>query len=82
MAQIMDKNIKAFNDHLPELVMKNEGKFALIIDGALDGTYGDYEDALRAGYAKDATGNFFVREIRAVQQVAYFSRDYAFQCQA
>ncbi len=66
--------LKTYEQKLPELLAQ-EGKFIVIKGDAIIGMYDTYSDALQAGYAKVGLEEFFVRQIAALPQMSYFSRD-------
>lgn len=70
----LEKELETYNKMLPQL-LQDEGKYALIFKANLIGTYGTYEDALKAGYEKAALEPFLVKKISSVETVSYFSRD-------
>jgi len=70
----LEKETQTYERELPNLV-QHEGKFVLIHGDHVTDVYGTYEDALKAGYEKHGLKPFFVRQIRAVEQVQFFTRD-------
>jgi hypothetical protein len=54
----------------------DQGKFAVIGDGALAGVFDTYEDALKVGYNRfGLETRFLVKKVEAVEGVLYFTRD-------
>lgn len=74
VADSLAKELEFFEKNLSSL-MKDEGKYALILGDELLGIFGTYEDALNAGYKKAQLKPFLVKKITGPQTVAYFSRD-------
>jgi hypothetical protein len=70
----LEKETEIFNKLLPTL-MKDEGKFALVIGVELKGVFSTYEDALKHGYEVAKLNPFLVKKISGTETVAYFSRD-------
>lgn len=82
MSDELQAELETYNKLLPEL-LKDEGKFALIHDGDLQGIYETYDDALQVGYDQFGVDSvFLVKKILASEQVQYFSRDIDFSCRA
>jgi hypothetical protein len=79
MAEPLEVELATYNELLPSL-LKDEGKFALIIGKELVGIYGTYEDALKVGYDRAALKPFLVKKISGAETVAYFSRDLGAPC--
>jgi len=72
----LEQEIKTYNEQLSEL-LQHEGKFVLIHDTEVAGFYDTYQDALKAGYEKYFLKPFLVKQIKAVEQIQYFTRDIA-----
>lgn len=70
------KELETFKKHLPELA-GNEGKFALVADDKIIGTFDSYADALASGYEKMGLKPFLVKQISSVESISFFSRDLA-----
>lgn len=72
--------LKTYQEKLPTL-LGQQGKFVLIHGEEVDGVFDTYAEAMNAGYEKHGLDKaFFVRKISPVEQVLFFSRDFA--CQA
>jgi hypothetical protein len=76
---VLEKELETFQRELPNL-LADEGKFAVVSGDQILGIYTSYEDALAIGYEKCSLKPFLVKEIRAIEQVRYFSRDLTFPC--
>lgn len=74
MPATLDRELETYEHELPSLLDK-QGKFVVIHDGQVLGVFGDYEDALRAGYEKVGKQSFLVKRIERVETVQCFSRD-------
>ncbi|MCX7002424.1 MAG: hypothetical protein NTV22_04025 [bacterium] len=70
----LDIAMEAYQRHLPEL-LANQGKFVLIFGDAVIGVYDTYLDALAAGYEKYGMEPFFVKQIQAIENAQFFTRD-------
>ncbi len=75
----LERELQTYNDSLPQL-LGHAGKFVLIHGDSVDGFFDAYADALRAGYAIAPEGQFLVKRIAHVEQVAFFTRDLVFEC--
>ena len=75
----LDKELETFHRELPNL-LANEGKFAVVSGDQILGVYTSYEDALTIGYEKCGLKPFLVKEIRAIEEVRFLSRDLTFPC--
>jgi len=70
----LEKELETYRQKLPEL-RADEGKFALIHDQEVVGTYTSYEDAIKEGYAKfGLTSRFLVKRIQVMEQAHFVSR--------
>jgi hypothetical protein len=49
---MLETETKTFEDRLPELIKTDVGKFVLIKDDKVVGTYSAIQDALKDGYEK------------------------------
>jgi len=74
MAVALERELETFRGLLPTL-MKDEGKFALIIGEGLAGIFESRGDALLTGYQKTNFGPFLVKKISGSEPVLRFSRD-------
>ena len=70
----LEKELETYKKKLPELV-NEEGKFILIHDGDVVDIISSYEDAMKEGYKKYGLNPFLVKEIHAIEQVQFISRD-------
>jgi hypothetical protein len=70
----LETELKTYEAKLPELI-PHAGKFVVIKNSEVLGIFDTYQDALKAAYEKFGLEPFFVRQIAAVSQVSYFSRD-------
>ena len=68
----LEKEIKAFEKMLAKLLSSDQGKFALIYNGKLLGTFTSKEDALKFGLEKIGNEEFLIREIKQLQEPLYF----------
>ena len=65
-----------YRRELPRLLKEGKsGKFIVIGEGRIVGTYGTYEEALTAGYTKLGDRNFLVKQIEVAEKVHFFTRD-------
>ena len=62
MADTLERELATFTRLLPDL-MKEEGKFALVIGHDLEGIYETRREALLIGYRKAKFGPFLVKKI-------------------
>ena len=75
----LEKEIETYNRELPNLLAQ-QGKFVVIREDKIIGTFVSYEDALKLGYEKCGLEPFLVKRIQAIEQVQFFSRDLEFSC--
>ena len=64
-----EKEAALFNEKLPELA-KHAGKFALIHGETIE-VFAQYNEAVRAGYARYGIDPFLVKEIRIPPQETF-----------
>ena len=69
----LDRELETYQKELPSL-LQDEGKYVLICQDEIGGTYDTYEDAIKFGYEKYNLKRFLVKKIQAVEQVQYFTR--------
>ncbi len=75
---MLEKETKYFETKLPELVKTDSGKFVLIKDDQLYGTYTAMADALKSGYEKFKEQPFFVRQVLPAPQPLNFANNHFF----
>ena len=73
MSTTIEKELEAFREKLPSLLAQ-EGKFALIHNGEVAGTFDTYADALAEGYKLFKLESFLVKQIQAVEQAHFIAR--------
>jgi len=69
----LEKEVQTYRDSLPSL-LSEEGKFVLIHDGKVIGTFDTYADALNEDYKLFRLEPFLVKQIQAVEQVHFVAR--------
>lgn len=69
----LEKELATYRDKLQSL-LPEEGKFALIHDSELAGTFDTYADALSEGYKLFGLKPFLVKQIEAIEQAHYIAR--------
>jgi hypothetical protein len=69
----LEKELKTYKDKLPEL-LADEGKYVLIHEGEVAGTWDTYEDALKEAYLRYKKPPFLVKKIESIEQVYCFTR--------
>lgn len=72
---MLEPELKTFEDKLPELLQTDNGRFVLIKEGSVVGTYADIQDALQTGYEKFGHQAFFVRQILPLQKRLNFANN-------
>lgn len=75
---MFEKEIKIFEQKLPELIKTEVGRFVLIKDDQIIGTFEAIVDALKSGYEKFKDQPFFVKQILPTQQPLNFANNYLF----
>ena len=70
----LETELGAFRKKHPSL-LKDEGRFALVHESYVEGTYDTYRDALKAGYTKFHLEPFLVKKIETVESVIRFNRE-------
>jgi len=75
---MLENEIKTFEKNLSDLVKTDLGKFVLIKEEQIIGTFAAMQDTLKSGYEKFKDQPFFVRQIVAVQQPLNFANNYFF----
>lgn len=75
---MLEKETNFFETKLPELIQTDLGKFVLIKDEQVYGTFEALFDALKSGYEKFKEQPFFVRQILPAQQPLNFANNYFF----
>ena len=72
---MLEKEVEMFDKSLSDLIKTDFGKYVLIKEDRVVGTYVAIEDALQAGYKEFKTDAFFVRQILPFQQHLDFSNN-------
>jgi hypothetical protein len=80
MSAALERELKTYKAELPAL-MAQEGKFVLIFEDKVLGTFEAYSDAIQAGYKAAGVKPFLVKKITGDETIAYFSREFAPVCQ-
>ena len=75
MKSLLDAEMAVYEREREGLLKDKQGKYALIGDGRVMGTYETYEAALAAGYESLGDKNFLVKKIEAVEKVHFFTKD-------
>lgn len=75
---MLELETKYFESKLPQLIQSDPGKFVLIKDEQIYGTFAAMMDALKSGYEKFKKEPFFVRQILPVQEPLHFINNYFF----
>jgi hypothetical protein len=76
-AQTLKQELQTYASHLADL-SNQAGKYVLIQDGSVEGTFDTYEDALKVGYSKFKLLPFLVKQISPAERILSFSRDLQF----
>ena len=70
----LEKELETYKLKLPEL-MAEEGKYVVIHETEVAGTFTSYEDAIKLGYEKyGVNAAFLVKHIQSTEEVHYISR--------
>lgn len=70
----LEKEQQTYDRELPRL-LASSGKFVLIHEDVVAGTYDTYLDALKIGYDKYGLVPFMVKQISAVERPNQITRD-------
>jgi hypothetical protein len=73
MSTTIEKELEAFRKKLPSLLAQ-EGKFALIQEGEIAGTFDTYADAFAEGYKRFKLKPFLVKQIQQIEQAHFIAR--------
>lgn len=71
---ILEAEIETYNGCLSDL-LADEGKYVLIQKTKILGTFDTYNDAIKAGYERCGLEPFLVKQIQAVDQVHFITRE-------
>ena len=69
----INQDYKFFEEKLPALLKDHRGRFALIKDQEIHGTYSSVEDALKHGYEQFGNTDFLIQEITDEVRVNYIN---------
>ncbi len=78
---VLEKELAVYRRELPNL-MAHAGKYVVIHEDHLAGTWETYQDALQEGYRLFQLKPFLVKQIQAVEFVHYTTRDVTPLCQS
>lgn len=70
----LKQELETFKKEKKRLLSEAKGKYALIKDKDVVGTFASFEDALSAGYKQFGNRPFLVKEVTEVEEVNYFTR--------
>ena len=73
MSKVLDNELRTFEDRLPELLGSAAGKWVLIHDAKVMGTFESRTDAINQGYQTLGNVPFLVRQVRPVDLPEYVS---------
>ncbi|HEV7221712.1 MAG TPA: hypothetical protein VGN42_03370 [Pirellulales bacterium] len=76
-AKPLQKELETYEKHKDELIEKAEGKFVLVHGDQVAGTWGTYDDALKAGYEKFGLSPFLVKQVQRIERVQFVTRTIA-----
>ncbi len=76
----LEKELETYKRELPKLLAAHEGEFVVVAGDSIIGIFAAYKDALAAGYEKCELKPFLVKQIQAIEQIQYFSRDLGSSC--
>jgi hypothetical protein len=71
--------LETYRKLLPSLLAQ-QGKFVVVTNTRLVGTYDTYADALQQGYSVRGLEPFLVKKISGTEEIAYFTRDIRSKC--
>lgn len=72
---MLEKETAYYESVLSQLLKSDLGKFVLIKNEKVYGTYDTINDALKNGYEKFKAESFFVKEIQPFEEVLDFSNN-------
>lgn len=75
---MLELETKTFEDNLPALIQSDLGKYVLIKDDKIIGTFIAIEDALNCGYERFKDKPFLVKQILSFQQPLNFVNNHLF----
>ena len=75
---MLEKEAKFYDTKVADLIKTDMGKFVLIKEEQIYGTFDAVTDALKYGYEKFDNQPFFVRQILPMQQPLNFTNNYLF----
>lgn len=76
MAVALERELDTFRRELPRLLQEgNQGKFVLIHRDQVDSVWDSLDAALEAGYDRFGLEAFMVKEITALENPRYLSRN-------
>ena len=70
----LEKELETFERLKPELLLRESGKYAVILGDELLGTYDTLDDALQAGYAKYKLAQFMVKRVDPFERAMVITR--------
>ena len=69
----LEKELQTYHEHLSDL-LRAEGKYVLVHEKEVVGTFDTYTDALNEGYKLFKLEPFLVKQIQAVEQAHFIAR--------
>lgn len=72
---ILEKELETYEAHKERLLEKAEGKYVLIHDQEIAGTFESLEDTLTEGYRRFGNAPFLAKQIMAIETPANFANN-------
>ena len=70
----LEKELETYQANLSDLLNEDEGKYVLIHEDKIQGTYSSFEDALKEGYRAFGLKPFLVKQIQKIEYIQMFTR--------
>jgi hypothetical protein len=77
----LERELETYKKALPSLLAE-VGRYVLVFEDQIDGTFESYADAIQSGYQKHGVKPFLVKRIATDETIAFFTRELGTECQA
>ena len=77
---VLDRELETFHRELPNLLLSDAGRYALVHGDKVDSAWSTWEDAVQAGYRLFGLEPFLVKQISLIEEAFFTTKDIAPPC--
>jgi len=76
----LERELATYARELPNLLLADIGKYAVVGADEVVGTYDTYDDAMKVAYARFGLEPFLVKQVELFERIYQFRRDIGKPC--